>query len=164
MAKFDEFGREIPDNTPVEMPLGLRMPKPLQELIKDIVRHQMSQEAAEEGRETFDEANDFDVEDDEIPASPYEIDEDEEFRSAEQKVLDRAAKDIDNERAVNNDRVNKESNRGGRKESVSGAERSGVEDGDSGVGDDGKERAKVGGEGRSTGKRGGGVPEGRDAD
>lgn len=83
--KYDAQGRELPDPTPVEVPLGYRAPKPLQELIKDMIRVQMSQYAEAQGLETFEEADDFDVGDDLDfdPRSEYELsDEQEEFALA----------------------------------------------------------------------------------
>lgn len=65
--------REYPDPTPVEVPLGYRRPPTLQEEISRIVRQQMSQQAAAEGFETFEEADDFEVDDDPDPLSAYEM-------------------------------------------------------------------------------------------
>lgn len=64
---------EFPDPTPVEMPLGFRRPPTLQEEIQRIVRIQMSQQAQEHGFESFEEADDFEVDDDPDPLSAYEV-------------------------------------------------------------------------------------------
>lgn len=65
-------GHEIPDPIPVEVPIQWRRPPTLQEQIKAFVRRELSMQAAEEGHETFEEADDFDVGDDFDPSSPYE--------------------------------------------------------------------------------------------
>lgn len=77
----DELGREIPDPTPVEVPLGYRRPEPLNQLIKRLVRTELSQQAELAGEDTWEEADDFDMDDeDPDPLSEYELrDMDEEF-------------------------------------------------------------------------------------
>lgn len=74
MAKYDEHGREILDPTPVAMPVGFKRPPSLDERIRAFVRTELSRQAAEEGNETFEEADDFDVPDEEeSPLSRYEL-------------------------------------------------------------------------------------------
>lgn len=65
--------REYPDPTPVEVPLGFRRPPTLQEEIQRLIRVQMSQQARDTGLETFEEANDFEVDEDPDPLSQYEV-------------------------------------------------------------------------------------------
>lgn len=74
MAKYTDDGRrEIPDPVPVSLPLGFREPEPLADLIRRLVRNEVSQAASREGEETFEEADDFDVsDDDEAPLSVYQ--------------------------------------------------------------------------------------------
>lgn len=75
--------REILDNTPIEVPVGFKKPMSLNERIKMLVRNEASQVAMENGYETFEEANDFDVDDDFFPTSKNELDElDDEIDSA----------------------------------------------------------------------------------
>lgn len=73
--KFDDKGRELPDPTPIEVPAGFKRPETLAEQIRRLVRHE--QFAAAMGRphaETFDEANDFEVDDDgELPVTRHEF-------------------------------------------------------------------------------------------
>lgn len=69
MAKYTEDGHQIPDQTPLEVPVGFAAPTDLHALIKQLVRAE-SARAGEDGQETFEEADDFDVEDD-GPISPY---------------------------------------------------------------------------------------------
>ncbi len=71
--KYDSQNREIVDQTPVEMPLGYRTPEPLQSLIQRLVRVE-SANAQREGKETFEEADDFETgEDEPMMTSPYEM-------------------------------------------------------------------------------------------
>lgn len=78
MAVYNEFGQEVPDQTPVNIPLKFRAPPTLQEQIRAMVRGELSQVAAQQGHETFEEADDFDVDDDYDPRSPWELDFDQE--------------------------------------------------------------------------------------
>lgn len=61
---------EYPDPTPLEVPVGFKRPPTIQEMIAKMVR--VSLEAREAGMETFEEAEDFDVDDDFDPSSPWE--------------------------------------------------------------------------------------------
>lgn len=66
--------KEYPDPTPVEVPLHFRRPPTLQEQIKAMVRGELSRHAADQGMESFEEADDFDVGDvDELPFSRHEL-------------------------------------------------------------------------------------------
>lgn len=62
---------EIPDPTPVEVPLF--RPLSIHEEMKRFIRSEMSRQAAEAGQESFEEADDFDVGDDDEIVSPYEM-------------------------------------------------------------------------------------------
>lgn len=73
--EFDELGRELPDQRPVEWPANIKRPLSLQEEIQRFVRVEMAQRAADYGFETFEEADDFNVEDEEDFVSPYEMTE-----------------------------------------------------------------------------------------
>lgn len=87
--KFNSRGHEILDPTPVEMPLQWSRPPTLQEQIKAFVRRELSEQAAAAGAETFDEADDFDIEDDPIdPSSPWELNYDQERASLESPDAD----------------------------------------------------------------------------
>lgn len=65
-------GAEIPDPTPLEIPAGFKIPETAEQRIQRMVRHSMSEWAARNEAETFEEADDFDISDDEDPTSPYE--------------------------------------------------------------------------------------------
>lgn len=70
---FDKEGREHPDPTPVAMPIGFEKPESLEEKIRRLTRNEAAIMAQARGQETFEEADDFDVEDDEgLPGSPWE--------------------------------------------------------------------------------------------
>lgn len=75
MARFNERGQEIPDDTPLAIPLGMKKPESLVEMMRRLIRSDVSRFAQDQGEETFEEANDFDVEEDdaELHSSPYEL-------------------------------------------------------------------------------------------
>lgn len=74
-TQFDELGREIPDPTPLEMPAGISRPLTIEEQIQRYVRGHLSRMAADQGQETFEEADDFELadEDPEDFLTPYEV-------------------------------------------------------------------------------------------
>jgi len=75
MRGFDSDGREIPDPTPAAIPFQFSRPLSLQEEIKRFVRIEASRAAADAGAESFEEADDFEVDEDPDPLSPYELKE-----------------------------------------------------------------------------------------
>lgn len=95
----NERGEEILDPTPVSIPLNFKRPVPLNERIKQMVRDEASLLARENGYETFDEADDFDTDDDlPDPRSPWEenFDPDAPFISArEAEIRHGQVKDFD---------------------------------------------------------------------
>lgn len=79
MPRYDARGRELLDQTPLEMPMQWHRPPTLEEQIKSFVRRELSMRADMAGQETFDEADDFDIDDDPIdPRSPWELNFDQE--------------------------------------------------------------------------------------
>lgn len=62
-ASLDERGREVLDQTPVEAPIKFTRPEPIHIHLRRLVEqyHQQMRDADE--YETFDDADDFDVED-----------------------------------------------------------------------------------------------------
>lgn len=71
---LDARGWEVPDPRPVELPIGMTRPETVEQMIQRMVRGRLSDLAEEQGYETFDEANDFDVEDETFdPDTPYEV-------------------------------------------------------------------------------------------
>lgn len=71
MARY-EGSLEIPDPRPIAVPAHLRMPETLAETMKRLIRVELSRQAVEQGNESFEEADDFEVESDEI-VTPYEL-------------------------------------------------------------------------------------------
>lgn len=76
-TKFDAEGRELPDPTPLEVPAGQRRPETIQQMMQRLIRQDVSRAAQEHGAESFEEANDFDVDDDdmEVRATHHELHE-----------------------------------------------------------------------------------------
>lgn len=65
-------GSEIPDSTPVELPIGFERPESIQESIRRMILDPaLRAELQANDIETFDEADDFEIEDD-FPQSPHE--------------------------------------------------------------------------------------------
>lgn len=70
---LDDNGHEILDPTPMAPPVGFKPQPSMVEIVRQqIASDRLAQEAEELGLETFDEANDFDVDDDFDPSTPYE--------------------------------------------------------------------------------------------
>ena len=59
------YGPEKLDPTPVEMPVGFHQPKPLAEMMREFLKAELADRDQEE-LETFEEANDFADESDEL--------------------------------------------------------------------------------------------------
>lgn len=77
-AKDQTFeGAEQPDPTPMSPPIGYNRQPTMIEHIRNMVRsEELRRAAAAAGAETFDEADDFDVEDDPFPVSSFEAQDD----------------------------------------------------------------------------------------
>lgn len=78
-GKYDEFGRFLPDARQMEAALSISPSPTLIEQMREMIRGEnLAKAARESGFETFDEANDFFVEEDpdSMVYSPYELDED----------------------------------------------------------------------------------------
>ncbi len=68
--------REHPDPIPLEMPIGYGGPPSMRELVQEYVEQTLSRQAQSEGLGTFEEEDDFDVDDDEmLDLSGYEVHE-----------------------------------------------------------------------------------------
>lgn len=72
MKRLDAQGREILDPTPVAIPAGFKEPMSLEERIQRIIRTEVSRAAENQGMETFEESEDFEVDDENDPFSPFE--------------------------------------------------------------------------------------------
>ena len=73
LERLDELGRELLDPTPMAPPIGYKRQPSLVEQIRKMVRDErLAADLAASGVETFEEADDFDVQDDYDPKSPFE--------------------------------------------------------------------------------------------
>lgn len=70
--QLDENGHELPDDTPVAMPLGFTRQPTLIETIRAVIRTEASAAAASSGYGSFEEEDDFDVDDEVDPKTPWE--------------------------------------------------------------------------------------------
>ena len=69
-------GKEVPDPTPVALPVGHHHPPTLREDMQRFIREEVSRHYQEaEGAGSFEEEDDFDVDDDDEFVSPYEMSE-----------------------------------------------------------------------------------------
>lgn len=81
-VRIDAAGREIPDPVPCAPPVGYEAPSSLIEMVRNAVRSEMIRDrAASMGKESFEDADDFEVGDDYDPSSPYENDFDPEIKT-----------------------------------------------------------------------------------
>lgn len=86
---LNEHGQELPDPTPMAPPIGFKRQPTMVEYIRDMVRSErLRQEAEAMGHESFEEADDFDVGDDDDfdPKSGWENDFDPPAREIVQEV------------------------------------------------------------------------------
>jgi len=72
MAIYNEKHQEIPDPTPVEMPLGYEKPESLESMIARMIRTTSNLAAKTNHVETFEESDDFDDDDTDLK-SPYQM-------------------------------------------------------------------------------------------
>lgn len=72
MAKIVD-GKEVLDSTPLEVPLHWRRPPSLRDQIKQFVRTELSAQAEDRGFDSFEEADDFEMDEDPDPLSRYEL-------------------------------------------------------------------------------------------
>ena len=63
-AKINEKGEEEGDPRPVNIPIGFQKPPSIHELMQKYVRNEISRRSEEGGFESFEDAEDFDVDDD----------------------------------------------------------------------------------------------------
>ncbi|AXQ65629.1 MAG: hypothetical protein [Microviridae sp.] len=100
---LNKRGQEVPDPTPVEIPAGLRKPESMEDMIRRFVRVEGTRVAESQGMESFEEANDFELEStelDELP-TPYDVPEmvDELSPDGTHETLDGASGTVETEPA-----------------------------------------------------------------
>lgn len=84
---LDKSGREKVDPVPVAPPVGYKKQPSMVELVRDMIKSEkLRQEAESAGMESFEDADDFDVEDDYDPTTPYEEEYDPIDRDAERRL------------------------------------------------------------------------------
>lgn len=71
---IDENYHEVPNPRPDEIVVSKRPPS-LQQQIQRLVRTELSNQVAQQGAETWEEANDFDIPEELDPISGYEIED-----------------------------------------------------------------------------------------
>lgn len=75
---LNENGHEVLDDTPIALPLRLSRPPSRLEELRSLL-NVVNREAQQNGHETFEEADDFNVGDDYDPRSPWELTADQEL-------------------------------------------------------------------------------------
>lgn len=89
MSKLNEQGQEIPDLTPIVIRVKNRKITQWDD-VRAFIRNELSNAARDSGAETFEEANDFEMEDDPEPQSRWEYSADQEDEDR-QVMLDQIA-------------------------------------------------------------------------
>lgn len=74
-TRLTDDGCEILDDTPVALPVRFKRPESLVAQVQRLVAGEMSRLAEQAGYESFDEADDFDVGDEDDLRSQYELDD-----------------------------------------------------------------------------------------
>lgn len=96
ISSLDPEGREVLDTTPIAPPVGFTPQPSMFDYVRELVRSErLRQEVEAQGFETFEEADDFDVDDDFDPSTPYENDFDPDIKelvSAGKEVVSSKAK------------------------------------------------------------------------
>lgn len=88
LSGYNERGEEVPDPTPVALPVGFNRPIPLGERIRKLVQDEALRRSSElAGVETFEDADDFDIPDDPLDSTPYEESFDPEFNTCREQEL-----------------------------------------------------------------------------
>lgn len=90
MGRLNEKGHEVLDNTPVVMPLGMKKPVDIQTMIQRQIIRALGEQQSRSGMETFEEADDFDVEDEVELKSAYELQDVPDDQPKETKKDDKA--------------------------------------------------------------------------
>lgn len=72
LSTYNEKGEECPSDVPTSVTVKLR-PSSSSADLRRMIREELSRAAAEQGIESFEEADDFDVGEDYDPQSPWEL-------------------------------------------------------------------------------------------
>lgn len=72
--RLDAEGREILDSAPMAIPAGFKRPDSIADQVRRLVRsHELAKAAEAAGLETFEESEDFEVDETFDPHTPYEL-------------------------------------------------------------------------------------------
>lgn len=71
--KINPYDFEPVDDTPVSIPTRLKLPQSRTDQMREFIRREMSIQAAEQGEETFEEADDFEIDEEDTPLTRYEM-------------------------------------------------------------------------------------------
>lgn len=71
--KLNKTGAEIHNEPPVAVPANYKRPPTLAEQVRQMCRTHLSRMAQEQGQESWEDADDFEVGDDFDPSSPHEL-------------------------------------------------------------------------------------------
>lgn len=99
-SSYNEKGEEVLDPTPIKIPAIMRPAMTLNERILMLTRQELSRAAQAGGMDSFEEADDFEIDDDIPLESPWEEHFDPDIRfiaSKEQEIKHRARKDFDDD-------------------------------------------------------------------
>lgn len=100
-GSLNENGYELLDPKPMAVPIGFEKPEPIEAKMQRLIRDHMSRIAEENGYETFEDAEDFDIIDDDTwdPSSDWELHYDpvlnKEIPKQEKEFLDKHRQDFD---------------------------------------------------------------------
>lgn len=76
LIRHNRVGGETPDSRPIELPVGGPPPLTLREEMMRFIRMELSKSAEQKGEETFEEFDDFSIDDEEPDlTSPYTVTE-----------------------------------------------------------------------------------------
>lgn len=89
VSELDPDGREVLDPVPMSPPINFKgSDRNMFDIMREQIRRELSEAAAAEGKETFEEADDFDVDDDYEPSTPWEKEFDPELRNLQFRQID----------------------------------------------------------------------------
>jgi len=83
---IDDLGREIPDPRPMQPPVGYKKQPSMFEMIREATKREVALYAANREPESFEESDDFDIDDDVDPSSPWENDFDPPWSEVRQAI------------------------------------------------------------------------------
>lgn len=72
VCAYNEKGEEILDPRPLEVPVGFEKPASLEELVRLFMSGEVQRQLSDGGVESFEDADDFDVEDEEELEAPWQ--------------------------------------------------------------------------------------------